>query len=68
MFYGIEDIKHILCNNFFSLNNINVRLGSVDGSLISDSTSGNLTDPIVDLTFPIDSSSHDGMIDSSNPS
>lgn len=68
VFYGIEDIKYILCNHHFTLNNIDVWLGCVEGSLILDSTSGNLMDSLVDLTLPIDSSSCDGMIDSSNPS
>jgi len=52
IFSGIKDIKHILPNHCFSLNNIDVMLGHVEGFLILNSTSRDLMDLPIHPTPP----------------
>jgi len=48
VFSSLEDIKHMIHNQRFSLDNLDSYLAHVEGFLVSDSASGDLTDPADD--------------------
>lgn len=45
VFSSLEDIKHMLWNKMFCLDNMDYHLACVQGFLVSDSTFGDLRDP-----------------------
>lgn len=67
VFSGLEDIKHILRNHRFNLNNIYSRLNHVEICLLSYFASSELNNSPGDPTDPIESSSLGCTIVSSIP-